>query len=78
MSQIIKNDNFYERRKKELMTESGLIYDTYLFIIHNSYTVYKFFFPTYDIQKIDKWLNILKNFGPGNFSLFMIFILLNY
>jgi hypothetical protein len=74
----VGNDNFYERRKKELMTESGLIYDTYLFIIHKSYTVYKFFFPTYDIQKIDKWLNILKNFGPGNFSLFMIFILLNY
>ena len=74
----IGNDNFYERRKKELETESGLIYDTYLFIIHKSYNVYKLFFPKYDIEKIDKWLNILKNFGPGNFSLFMIFVLLNY
>ena len=74
----VGNDNFYERRKKELETESGLIYDTYLFIIHKSYMIYKFFFPKYDIVKIDKWLNILKNFGPGNFSLFMIFVLLNY
>jgi hypothetical protein len=74
----IGNDNFYERRKKELETDNGLIYDIYLFIIHKSYKVYKLFFPTYDVQKIDKWLNTLKNFGPGNFSLFMIFILLNY
>jgi len=74
----IGNDNFYERRKKELMTESGIIYDSYLFIIHKSYMIYKFFFPVYDIQKIDKWLNILKNFGPGNFCLFMIFIISNY
>ena len=76
--EIEKDDESEADKKKELETESGLIYDTYLFIIHKSYMIYKFFFPKYDIVKIDKWLNILKNFGPGNFSLFMIFVLLNY
>jgi hypothetical protein len=29
-------------------------------------------------RKLEEWLIILKHFGPGNFALFMIFILLNY
>ena len=72
------NDNFYERKQTELHSESGLIYDIYLFIINSTYKIYKLYFPTYDNKKIDKWLSILKNFGPGNFTLFMMFILINY
>jgi len=72
------NDRFYERRLEELNSESGLIYDIFLFLTHGSYSVYRMFFPTYDPEKIEKWLGILKNFGPGNFTIFMIFILINY
>jgi len=75
---INKNDNFYERRSNELKTESGLIYDLFLMITRSSYNIYRIFFPTYDAKKIEEWLKILKHFGPGNFCIAMIFIILSY
>jgi phosphatidylglycerophosphate synthase len=72
------NDRFYDRRAEEVSTESGIIYDLFLMITHGSYSLYKLFFPKYDQERIDKWLVILKNFGPGNFTIFMIFILISY
>ena len=75
---INKNDDFYSRRVEELSTESGLIFDLFLMITKGSYDIYKFFFPTYDEEKIDKWLKILKHFGPGNFCIAMIFIIISY
>ena len=73
-----KNDNFYERRLDELKTESGLIYDLFLLITNGSYNIYKICFPTYDEKRIEKWLAILKHFGPGNFCIAMIFIIISY
>lgn len=72
------NDDFYERRLNELDTESGLIYDLYLLITHGSYSIYKYYFPVYNKEKIEWWLQILKHFGPGNFNIFIIFIIYNY
>jgi len=72
------NDNFYERKLIELKNDTGIIYKLYLFITKKSYSIYKSFFPVYDKKKIEWWLQILKHFGPGHYSLFMIFILYNY
>lgn len=74
----VGHDNFYNRRKEELLVESGILYDLFLFITKGSYRVYKFIFGEYDQEKLEKWLKILKHFGPGNYALFMIFIILNY
>lgn len=67
------SDNFYQRRVKQLdgkgiMLERGL-YDLFLFINKTSYESYRKFFPEYDRSKINKWLGILKHFGPGNYCL---------
>ena len=71
-----KNDNFYERRKKELKNETGLIYKIFLYIIKTSYQTYRMLFSEYDEQKINKWLKTLKVFGPGNYCLMISIILL--
>jgi phosphatidylglycerophosphate synthase len=74
----VGHDNFYNRRKEELQGESGLLYDIFLLIIKGTYKVYKSIFGEYNERRLEEWLIILKHFGPGNFALFMIFILLNY
>jgi len=74
----VGHDNFYNRRKEELQGESGLLYDIFLYINKGSFRVYKYIFGEYNEEKLESWLKILKHFGPGNFALFMIFILLNY
>jgi phosphatidylglycerophosphate synthase len=74
----VGHDNFYNRRKEELQGESGLLYDIFLLINKGTYKVYKNLFGDYNERRLEEWLLILKHFGPGNFALFMIFILLNY
>lgn len=74
------NDNFYERRLKQLYGrsccyEKGL-FNIFLFITKSSYQTYKLFFPEYNEEKIFKWLKILKHFGPGNYCLLVGLILL--
>lgn len=69
------SDNFYERRVKQLTnvgTENEKkLYNMFLFITNISYKSYRLLFPTFNKEKIDKWLNIIKHFGPGNYCLFM-------
>jgi len=79
-------DNFYEKRLKQFgnkstIYEKGTIYekklfDLFLLINKISYDSYKKFFPTYDIKRINKWLKVLKHFGPGNYCLFVSILLL--
>ena len=73
----VGHDNFYNRRKEELQGESGLL-NVPLLINKGTFRVYKQIFGAYNEEKLESWLKILKHFGPGNFALFMIFILLNY
>jgi hypothetical protein len=70
------NDNFLEKKQKELQSEKDILYDLYLLIIKISYQSYKIFFPTYEEKKIYDWLKILKHFGPGNYCLLFSAILL--
>ena len=75
------NDNFYERRLKQLESKKdtfeSILFDIFLFIIKSSYQIYRIVFPIYDEEKLFKWLNILKHFGPGNYCL-LVGILLFY
>jgi hypothetical protein len=70
------NDNFYKNKIKELKNENNIIYDMFLFIIRLSYNSYKTFFPKYNKNNIYKWLKFLKEFGPGNYCLIIIIIIL--
>jgi len=75
------SDNFYLRRKTQLNKNNvsdleKKLHDIFLMINMASYKSYKNFFPTYDEEKINNWLNILKHFGPGNYCLFISIILL--
>jgi len=74
----VGHDNFYNRRKNELQGETGFIYDLFLLITYMSYRTYKYMFKEYNEEQLNDFLKFLKHFGPGNFALFMIFILLNY
>lgn len=62
------NDNFYLKKVIQLKDEckglTGVLYKLYLFINESSYKTYKMFFPLYDQEKIFKWLQVLKHFGP--------------
>ena len=74
------SDNFYERRKKQLEDKGcGIEYilnQIYILINKTSYQSYKRYFKTYDEKKIYSKLRILKHFGPGNYCLYIGFLLL--
>jgi hypothetical protein len=76
------SDNFYERRLKQLEESKKiadlnevLLYNLFLGINKATYKTYKSIFPVYNKDRIDSWFDLLKNFGPGNYCLFISFIL---
>ena len=73
------SDNFYERRKKQLDGKGcGIEYllnQLFISITKFSYQSYKRYFKTYDEEKIYSKLRILKHFGPGNYCLYIGFLL---
>ena len=71
------SDNFFLRRKKELEGTSNILDNIYLLITGLTYSSYRNFFPTYNEEQINKWLVILKEFGPGNYTLLVTFIIFN-
>lgn len=71
------NDNFMERRQKEIGSTSNILDNIFLIITGLAYSSYKTFFPIYDEDKINNWLGILKEFGPGNYTLLVAFIIFN-
>ena len=70
-----KSDNFYAKKQKEFEGEDYLLADMYLSIIDGIYNNYKFLFPTYDEEKLNRWLRVLKEFGPGNFIMVIIYVI---
>jgi hypothetical protein len=71
------SDNFIERRKKQIGSKSNVLDNIFLLITGMSYSSYRILFPTYDEDKLNKWLVILKEFGPGNYTLLVTFIIFN-
>jgi len=72
------SDNFYKIKFDDFKDEHGLIYKLYLSTYNVIYNNYKLFFPTYDENKLRKYLLLLKEFGPGNVNLLGIYILYYY
>ena len=70
------NDNFVLRRENELKTETGYIYTLFLYIMKLVYRSYRLFFKEYNEEKIIKMLSVLKEFGPGNYCLLIVIVLL--
>tara|TARA_B110000977_G_scaffold201342_1_gene295481 strand:- start:4284 stop:4988 length:705 start_codon:yes stop_codon:yes gene_type:complete len=75
------HDNFYQH-KKELLKGFGnnyfdkLLSKTYIHINKLSYISYKNKYPTFDKNKIENMLKNTKEFGPGNYCIFGILIVL--
>ena len=70
------HDNFYKVKVEMLKNNDEFIYKLYLFIIKTSYETYRLFFPTYNEENIKKWLSLLREFGPGNYVLIVIIVLM--
>jgi hypothetical protein len=67
------NDNFYKNKENELNGKWKNKVEEYLFKYYlsyheNLYSSYRDLFPQYDENKINQWLPILKEFGPGTFN----------
>lgn len=85
-----KDDNFYNRRQKQLKnklsyednTTKGvggaeeMLYLLFLTITNISYNTYHKQFPDYDRNKLNEKLKLMKHFGPGNFCLVIAISLL--
>jgi hypothetical protein len=65
------------RRQIELGETDDILYNLFLFISGLSYSSYRNFFPNYDEENINKWLSTLKEFGPGNYAIFIAVVILN-
>jgi phosphatidylglycerophosphate synthase len=70
-----QSDNFYAKKLNEFKDESYFLADYYLLIIKSMYSNYKFLFPEYNKEKLKTWLKILKEFGPGNFTIFFTYVI---
>ena len=70
------NNNFLLKKINELKNEKDYIFTLFLYIIKLVYRLYKSFFKEYNEEIILNWLLILKEFGPGNYSLLVSIILL--
>tara|TARA_B100001964_G_scaffold234338_1_gene292841 strand:- start:814 stop:1254 length:441 start_codon:yes stop_codon:yes gene_type:complete len=69
------HDNFYLSYKKLFDGHEKLLYKLFLFLMKISYLSYRALFPKYDQEKINKYLKYIKEFGPGNFTVFIIVLL---
>lgn len=74
------NDNFYKKRVNQFKGKGigyeKILFNLFLFITKSCYQTYKLFFPEYNEEKIFKWLEVLKHFGPGNYCLLIGIMLL--
>jgi hypothetical protein len=78
-------DNFYKRRSLQFNkyikniknNDNSLLFSLYLFIIKNTYKIYKLNIPKYDENCINQKIVSYKEFGPGNYAILIaIFLLL--
>jgi hypothetical protein len=70
------SDNFFAIRQNEIGETNNILHNTFLLVTGLSYKTYKQFFPEYNEERIKKWLTLIKHFGPGNYCLFVIALML--
>jgi phosphatidylglycerophosphate synthase len=73
-----KHDDFLKVREEEIGTSHEILDNLFLFITARAYATYKTIFPEWDEEKLFKWLPLLKEFGPGNFAVVVLYILYSY
>jgi len=76
-----KHDNFYKYKKRILKGFGNNCFEKYLakfyiYINKISYVSYKQKYPIFDKKKIEKMLTATKEFGPGNYCIIGIIIVL--
>ena len=71
-------DNFYQNKVNEVANEDAFIFKLFLLAQKSMYNNYKMYFPTYDENKLKKYLTVLKEFGPGNVCIYILCILYYY
>jgi hypothetical protein len=71
------NDNFLLRRQKEIGNSTNIIDKLFLVLTNISYVFYRSIFPNFNKDKISNWSKVIKEFGPGNFTLAMLYIIFN-
>ena len=71
------NDNFLLIRQKEIGNSTNIIDRLFLVLTNISYVFYRSIFPTYNQTKISSWSKVIKEFGPGNFTLAILYIIFN-
>jgi hypothetical protein len=69
------HDNFYQSKMEEYKDETNVIFSFYLKIMNSSYKNYKFLIPQFDKHKINKYMEILKYFGPGSAIVIILIIM---
>lgn len=78
----IGDDNFYLHKKKIINNRYGLLGKAFLIIYQNSYNAYRVAFPKpinkECLPEYKRKLLSLKEFGPGNISLFMMVCMYMY
>jgi hypothetical protein len=73
-----KHDNFLKAREEEIGDSHGILDNLFLFITARAYATYKRIFPEWNEEMLFKWLPLLKQFGPGNFTIVVLYILYSY
>ena len=72
------NDNFYKLKKEQLKNSNGFLNNIYLEIEKNNYIFYKKLMPTYNKEKVLSYVKYLRQFGPGNLCVIMIYLMNKY
>jgi phosphatidylglycerophosphate synthase len=80
---VTKDDNFYNRRYQQLKDKieiscggEKMLYLLFLTITNLSYSTYHKEYPNYDREKLNGKSKTMKEFAPGNFTLFIAISLL--
>lgn len=73
-----KHDNFLKVREAEIGRSNEILDNLFLFITARAYATYKTIFPEWNEENLLKWLPLIKEFGPGNFAVVVLYILYSY
>jgi|APSaa5957512576_1039674.scaffolds.fasta_scaffold95545_1 phosphatidylglycerophosphate synthase len=68
-------DDFYKMKYDKF--KDGLIYIPYLILQKLTYITYRSVQPSFNVERLDKTIGVLKYFGPGTFTCFIAYFLYN-
>lgn len=72
-----KDDNFYRKIEKVLRKSNSIFHKMFIQLTKFIYSFYRTLFPTYNQKTIHSIVKIAREFGPGNFTIAVAFIIFN-